>query len=432
MAVYGLCYVAAILFAKSGHYLLSGLGLVAAAVYLYAADYRRSGNILHLRALFSLSFVGGQGLACMKFSYLSTEWNFMTWLCFLAAFAGFYAVFAWLEDAAGPVSEQLNGRSQHLLRGRMERCAGTVFFCALALTVLSVGCFVVEAAALGYIPLFVRGVPHAYSYFHLTGIHYLTVSCVLVPALSVIYFSLERGRNRGRSFILLAADAAAVAVPVLCVSRSQILFSILLAILVYVEMERSLNHVYVAAALLAIIPVYVILTVARSHDAEYLRVVFEMKRAGMPIFVAQPYMYVANNYDNFDCLVKNLAGHSFGLKMLAPLWTLTGLKFLFPSLTAFPIYVNKTEMTTLTLFYDAYYDFGLLGVLGFSCLLGTAAYFLMRLMRQAKNPAVYLLYAQFALYLLLAFFTTWFSNASTWFYVAVTAVIALLLERKKL
>lgn len=118
------------------------------------------------------------------------------------------------------------------------------------------------------------------------------------------------------------------------------------------------------------------------------------------------------------------------MKMLAPFWTLTGLKFLVPTLTAFPYYVTKEELTTLTMFYDAYYDFGVIGVFVFSALLGAAAYLLMRMMRQVQNPITYLLYAQFALYMLLSFFTTWFSNPSTWFYFAVTAVVAFLVSHK--
>ena len=69
MIVYLVCYAASLLLALSRHYLLSGAGLLAAAVYLYASDYIRSGNLLHLRGIFALSFVGGQGLACMKLSY---------------------------------------------------------------------------------------------------------------------------------------------------------------------------------------------------------------------------------------------------------------------------------------------------------------------------------------------------------------------------
>ena len=83
----------------------------------------------------------------------------------------------------------------------------------------------------------------------------------------------------------------------------------------------------------------------------------------MPIFITQPYIYIANNYDNFNCLVEQLGRHSFGLKGLFPLWALTGLKFLFPSLVNFPLYVTKEELTTVTLFYDAYYDFGVFGMI---------------------------------------------------------------------
>ena len=101
MIVYLVCYAASLLLALSRHYLLSGAGLLAAAVYLYASDYIRSGNLLHLRGIFALSFVGGQGLACMKLSYLSQAWSAGTWLGLLAAFAGFYLAFYYLEAFSG-------------------------------------------------------------------------------------------------------------------------------------------------------------------------------------------------------------------------------------------------------------------------------------------------------------------------------------------
>ena len=49
MIVYLVCYAASLLLALGRHYLLSGAGLLAAAAYLYASDYIRSGNLLHLR-----------------------------------------------------------------------------------------------------------------------------------------------------------------------------------------------------------------------------------------------------------------------------------------------------------------------------------------------------------------------------------------------
>ncbi len=284
MIVYLLCYAAAFFCAGSGHYLLSGLGLMAASVYLYWKDYRSSGTMLHLRAIYSLALVGGQGLAALKLSRLSTDWSLMTWLSFLIAYVMFYVVFQLLESGDGS-SARLSVR-----RPNLERTAPSVFFCACAVSVVSVGCFVIEAALLGFIPLLVRGVPHAYSSFHITGLHYFTVSCVLVPSLSVMYFCIDRGRNRGRTMLLLLMDLLALGIPILCVSRFQLLFSVFLAVLVYFLMEERLNLFYAAAALAALIPLYILLTFARSHDAAYLTAVFEMKQENLPIFVTQPCM----------------------------------------------------------------------------------------------------------------------------------------------
>lgn len=140
-------------------------------------------------------------------------------------------------------------------------------------------------------------------------------------------------------------------------------------------------------------------------------------------------MYIANNYDNFDCLVKQLPAHSMGLKGMFPLWALSGLKFLKPVLVDWPIYVTKEELTTVTLFYDAYLDFGIAGVFFFSSVLGVlSAWLSSRSIREEIRR--YLFYSQAALYFMLSFFTTWYSNPTTWFYFAVTGAFGIFLEIK--
>ena len=99
-----------------------------------------------------------------------------------------------------------------------------------AVTVVSVACFILEAVALGYVPLFMRGVPHAYSEFHLTGVHYFTVSCVLVPSLTVLYFHMARGRGSERKLLAaIVMTVIALLIPILCVSRFQFVFAVMLA-----------------------------------------------------------------------------------------------------------------------------------------------------------------------------------------------------------
>lgn len=419
MAGYLIGYIISFILAGREHYYLSGTVLILTAIWQYIRDYSNTKNLIHLRGLFSLFWIGGQGLSCLKLSWLQREWAWMTWLCFALAYVGFWIVFETLCRMYGAGYDNYS---------RWRKFTGNpkpVFHMMAMLTVVSVGAFCLEATVLGYIPLFVRGVPHAYSEFHLTGIHYLTISCVLIPSLSVLYFHMERGRgSEQREVAAVFMTLIALAIPILCVSRFQFLFAVLLAALVFISLQRQFNPLLLLGLLLFIIPVYLILSVARSHDVEYLNGIFEMKYAKMPIFITQPYMYIANNYDNFNCLVEVLPEHSMGLRGMFPLWALTGLKFLFPQLINFPIYVDKEELTTLTLFYDAYYDFGWAGVLIFSCIIGLAAYVLSVKLREMRNPLGYLLYAQMAAYFMLSFFTTWFSNATTWFYLILTGLMA--------
>ena len=436
MIVYLICYLASFLLARGGHFYLSGLCLMGAAIFLYVQDLKRTGNCIHLRGVFALAWVGGQGVSCLKLSRLAQDWTFLTWLCFLAAFVSFYFVFEIFEkrgrDNYNSYASRWKGQKRwHDFRA----CEEPVFICALAVTAVSLFCFILEAVVLGYVPFFLRGVPHAYSYFHITGVHYFTVSCVLVPALSVIFFHSNGGRDRLRTGILIGADVIAVLIPILCVSRFQLILAAALAVITYLMMDIHIDplQMIISAAVLFIglLTAYIILTIARSHDVEYLNGIFEMKNSRTPIFITQPYMYIANNYDNFDCLVRAMASgcsHSFGLKMLFPLWALTGLKFLIPSLTAFPLFTTKEELTTVTLFYDAYYDFGILGVVLLGCLLGFLAWYLTDMVKHIRNPIGYLLYAQIAVYFGLSFFTTWFSNPTTWFYLVLTGAAAVYVE----
>ena len=85
------------LFASSAHSYMSGVSLMLAALYLYFYDYRRSGDPLHLRALFSLFWVGGEGISCLKLSRLQKDWEFVTWAAFFVALAAFWSVYGLAE-----------------------------------------------------------------------------------------------------------------------------------------------------------------------------------------------------------------------------------------------------------------------------------------------------------------------------------------------
>lgn len=435
MAVYLICYGISYLMARQHAYMLSGLVLITAALWMYWKDYRASHDLIHLRGLFCLAFVGGQGVSCFKLSRLQTDWADETWLCFLLAVAAFWLAFELVgrKMQVDPAQEPAPAVQESALTPEFppavtEASAASaprrILISMAVITGLSVAAFLFEAVKLGFIPMFSYGVPHAYSYFHVSGVHYFTVSCVLVPSLFVVYLS-QRGERKSAWGIGLFLTVVSLAVPLLCVSRFQLILAVGMATFTFISIQRTFHLKYLCILAALMVPAYLALTVLRSHSVEYLNGIFEMKNSGTPIFITQPYIYIANNYDNFNCLVEQLTQHSMGLRMLFPLWALTGLKFLVPSLVSFPLYVTKEELTTVTLFYDAYYDFGVIGMVLFGCILGAACAWLLKARLRGGNPAVHVIYAQAAMYMALAFFTTWFSNPATWFYLAVTCAVCL-------
>ena len=385
MIVYLLCYLAAVLFARTQYYLLSGTALLFAALVLFWREKRRNGGRVNLLALLSLFFVGGEGISCLKLSRLQGPWELQTFAAFFLAYGAFRLAFL--------LSGGREQDSRRVREGRLTEIRARRLFVAVAgLTALSVAAFLAEVRILGFVPFLVRHMPHAYSYFHVSGLHYLTVSCVLVPSLALLY-------------------------------RFQLLLAVLMAAFTWLNFRREPIPAPLAGlGLVCLLGVYGILSMARGHSVSYLNGIFEMKR-NFPIFVSQPYIYIANNYDNVNCLIRELPSHSFGLKMLFPFFALTGLKFLRPELVNFPIYVTKTELTTVTLIYDAWYDFGILGVVLFMALLGFIAARFEKKLRSVHSPVFCMLYAQLAIYLMLSFFTTWFSNPATWVYFGETAFV---------
>ena len=515
-AAYLLSYLAA----SRGMYILSGLVLIGTAAGTAFYDYRKSGRLICPAVLFSLSWIGGSGISCLKLSRLQVPWETETWLCIYLTYAVFRIVYMWSAklfenkrnrnnsggiSAAGAVSEisgfELNASEKsyelhtakasnrpvsdrvNIMPESNHRSTSAILAIMCVIALVSTGSFIAEALILGYIPLFLMDTPHAYSYFHVSGLHYFTVSFVLLPAMAVLYLyerrvfgtaakkelsqeelsgkelSNQEHLNQGlpkkdiskKELALLSiCTSAGIILPVLLVSRYQLFFGLMLAGAVYLILQGgsisiSFNRRTVTAlvsAFFALLALYLFITVRRAHSIEYLNGIFEMKDPRTPIFITQPYMYIANNFDNLNCLVRDLPAHTHGLRMLFPWIALFGLKFTRPELAAFPIYVTKEELTTVTLVYDAYYDFGLAGVVPFVAAGAfLAAFFEQMALRycgysrhsggsNATGAAALrfffvMIYAQITIYLALAFFTTWLSNPTTWFLFGLTTLLSL-------
>lgn len=397
-------------------YYASGIILIVEAVYLYVHWVRESGSFVELRALFTLAWVGGQGISCLKLSTLQDTWSYITWLSFFVIYIAFGIGYEW-----GRKYSRVEGKEPEKNKKKADR----LFRCIMLLLVVSAGCFVIEIIRIGYIPVF-SDEPYSYSYFRMSALHYLhycAISCILIPGLTVLWKKIDSEESKWRNGAIIIANIVAFAVPFLYVSRFQFLFEIGVAAVIYILVNKNMRKSTLVLLGLVVCAVYVVITLSQKRDAIYLNNVFKMKYTHMPVFLTQPYIYIANNYDNFDCLVKNLPKFSYGLRMLFPFVSLTGLKFVMPNLVPATVYLTSTELTTFTMFYDAYYDFGVIGVFVIALLIGVVAKVIIDIIKKSDNPVVYLLYGQIAVYLALAFFTTWFSSPATWFWLIITGMI---------
>lgn len=429
--IFTVIYAVSFIMSRAGLYILSGILLMAAAVALSIYYYLKYGRRVCPPAVFSISWIGGVGVSCLKLSYLETDWELLSWIAFYLAYAAFILGYKAVNAYMGS-----RNKENVVIRKSSESPDIKIAYIMLnVIAVISLFSLMVEAMILGYIPLFTTDTPHAYSYFHVSGLHYFTVSCVLLPALGSLIFRNElEGKTFSEISLLKRADVTicmglGVFIPILLVSRYQLFCGILLAAAVMlisggarINIRIGIKQLFAAlVVMIVMILLYVFITYERAHSIEYLNGIFEMKNKAVPIFISQPYIYIANNFDNFNCLVRELEEHTHGLRMLFPVFALSGLKFLHPELVAFPIYVTKEELTTVTLIYDSFYDFGIVGVFVFCFIIAAAAAMIeRRALRSKRDIFAILLYAQISIYLLLSFFTTWFSNPTTWFYFGIT------------
>ncbi len=426
LLIYTAVYLISFIAGGAGIPALSAISLIGIAVFFYLREYKRTDELLNLRGLMALGLLGGEGVARLQLSHLSTVWTTSTWLSFYMFYLVFYVVSGRFESFLN-IKLKVRDTCPDItnIKSTTNPQFKTTLYRIIILSVIAISyiAFTYEAIQLQFIPLFTVDTPHAYSYFHLKGIHYFTTLAVLVPGISMLYLEHRKSLNLKPDLIAILGLALPLILSLLLVSRFQFMFAAILAIFTAGVSGRRYKLWQILIIFVFLISVYVIITIERAHSVTYLNGIFEMKNQETPIFITQPYMYIANNYDNFNVMTQSLITHSGGLRMLYPFLTLTGLKFFDASLAVgFPLFTTKPELTTVTLLYDAWYDFGLPGIIIFAVILGLITGFILYEHKRDTNPFAKLIYAELAFYFSVSFFTTWFSNPATWFYLGFSVI----------
>ena len=416
-----------------------------------------------LRAILALSWICTIGITCLKWSNYQVVWDVRTWISLGLFFYMFVIAYTVVYERK-PNSKKINildgNKKSKALQKRirneyrrksprknivrhsysLEENIGIdnerLFKCIIILFMVTVGAFAAEALILGYIPMFAT-FTHAYNYFHISGVHYFTVSTIFVHPLSVLYLLNEKNIKRNRLTVLVFINIIALAVPILCLSKLQLALAIVFSVLVYLFVRGTddIKKYYKIALPLCIIVagLIIIMILRRNYEAGYLNKIFNMKNPDMPLIVQYVYTYIANNFENFNKTVYSITRHSYGLKSLFPVFALTGLKFVnfIGAMLDFESFTTVPELNTMTILCDAYYDFGIAGAGILGIVLGFISGGVGNKLISKGNMINYLLFAQFFVYIGLSFFNTWFSIPTTWFWFVITILIYFFCKQKK-
>ncbi|MCR5742143.1 MAG: oligosaccharide repeat unit polymerase [Lachnospiraceae bacterium] len=427
-AIFIVAYCLALMLDGFGHSILAGGLLIVTAFSLYLAFAYVSRCPVDMRALLSLGWVFGLGLAIMRLSSYHFPWTFDSKICF----GGFYVFYM----LGGCFSREGD-------RERKPRSVNTdrMFYAILIMSALSLMTFIIEAIILGYIPIFSEDT-HAYNYFHVTGLHYFTVSSIFTHCFTVTYALEMKKRGlttqKNRKLLIAFANAVSVVINIMCLGKLNIMLSVASPVLIVLGQIKIADFkklpwkkiiICVCAVAVLLVGVFVAFTKLRHYEPGYLDEIFSFRDASTPTYVQYPYMYIANNYANFNYLTMCIEQHSHGLKELFPVIALTGMKFVFPQLTAFPQYFMKIEMNTLTIIYDAYYDFAVPGVLVFGFIFGLVSRLITDRSRR-RDAMSMLIFSQIAIYASLSFFSAWFTVPTTWFWIALTVMYGLFIRER--
>lgn len=442
--------------------------LVSFSLLLSYKEYKKNNRVINVISLFSIGFILPFAISFLKLSKLSSEYDTRTIILVVGSFLSFYygARFSEKWDIGKIFFDSSKKNLSNKLKKSINDYLVDVYnfiidsFNArnviLFIFVISFVSFLIEVSVLRFIPLFSFGTPHAYSTFHIFGIHYITTLYFLMPAIAVLNLSdgahtvrpydvgvSSRARTKkvvnkvdtfinNKHNILVFSIVYAVVMSLLLVSRALLIMTVVMAGLAYVLRARTVRpyekgaHIvrpYAAViAILCFVGLYISITVLRSHSVSYLNDIFEMKE-NTPIYITQPYMYLTQGFENLNYLVTHNERFTFGRRTLAPLFSLLRTKKYFPLVTEAPFYQIKLELTSKPIIYDLYYDFSMIGTFIIMFIIG---YVVKKIeIKNYKENNIYynLFFGLICYYLLFSFFQSYMSLLDTWFYLIFTYLL---------
>lgn len=346
------------------------------------------------------------GLADLKFSFFQHEWSAYSWLTLLTGVSsmmlGFFVAYVGFFDK--PMLSFTDQRKRIVQAAISE----DVFFRTIVtLTLLYVVGFVLEVLIEGYIPAFAARPDKARVEFGVFGIHLFVTTVPTILLLGVQYLVLfwKMCSNFRKLLITTICVLVFLSFALLLQRFGYIMWLVPTLVFVHYSAGRIKVRHFVLLAIIMFGFLQAIQSIRLSRYVEnYIYVISRVSFPKTYALLAEPYMYIVMNLENFARSVERWSSYTYGYFTFDFLMALTGLKH--PLAKEFGLVERPfliSGYNTFSFFLPFYQDFGIFGVALIPLCLGVAIGYCYHTMRRNPSLANVTIYG-FAVYILVISF----------------------------
>ena len=428
-----MAFVATALLVLVNHF-LAGLVLIVCGIAAYFVTVffiTEDRNWLDIRAVFSGVWLVTIGLAPFGLLEYQSRWQFSTWIFLGIAFL-VYQIGSNLGISWGlKYYEKLSGKLKAFKIGRIgfEFKENRLFIICVTATVIGLICFLIGVCIKGYIPCFnpsTSAYVDFYTKFHVfsvaaTGVSGLCYYCIRTQNLSLL-----------KKIILYVCIFYLVFLfPILVVSRGTFITAAL-SLVVAAFYLHGKKLVALILSLVVVFGVYLFTTTLRNYTDAQLEAFFEPSEIvinpdgesdedgvgtatfSLPPKVAFLYSYLTVSHDNFNQAVENIENYTLGARQIRPFNVIIRSEALTRADEDAPYYYVREHLNTVNLVGDAYYDFGIIGVIITTLLMSFAFGIIQALYEKNKSPFALMTLGNAMVPVAMSFFASWLSNFTQW------------------
>lgn len=375
---------------------------------LGAVTLLRAGDPVSPARTMTLVWAGAIGLCELKLSALQHTWSAYSWIVLLSGPVAFLLGIAVVSSTRlwEPLISVDVIRVQVGERARARFSERTFFRTIVVLFIAYVVAYAAEVVIEGTVPAFSERPDIMRVEFGVFGLHLIVNGMMAIVLLSMEFLLLMRpSRLRRWSTIGIVSFTTLTYALMLQRYTFFVVGIIVLAMAFYTTRWVRGRNLMPFAAVFVLLLFMINQIRAARYIQEYVYFVSKMRFSKHLWFLAEPYMYITMNLENFTRAVDKLDHHAWGYFLFDPILALTGLKHWlgdYFAIERLPYLISGYNTFTFHWWY--YYDFGVIGVALLPFVTGFVTAHLYYRLRTNPDPLTMVYYACCVLLMVISYF----------------------------